>query len=223
MFLLHMLLLLLIFPCISGYVKELAKKCLVNERFENKDAFFSGPANIYNYAHEWWHGSLVFTRKLLIVNNPIHYKASDSKVLYTFIIWHTSIAHMHAQKWSLRQLHMGHVSPWLPTEHVKIAKPTKQFFSSVMTDWQQTNRLFGGKKTPQDSIPAKQMSFLTGSKLNEHSKKPTSPHACIIAWCAALHAVAHCFPLVSENSIFNQIFRESSGINFAWFCRFWSI
>lgn len=29
------------------------------------------------------------------------------------------------------QLHMGHVFPWLPTEHVKIATPTKQFFSSV--------------------------------------------------------------------------------------------
>jgi hypothetical protein len=36
---------------------------------------------------------------------------------------------------------MGHVSPWLPTEHVKIAAPTKQFFSSV-TDRHQTNRFF---------------------------------------------------------------------------------
>ena len=142
--------------------------CLVNERFENKDAFFSGPANIYNYAHESWHGSLVFTRKLLIViKQPNSLQLTSLATLKFFI--HSSfdipaLLTCMRKNGSLRQLHMGHVSPGLPTEHVKIATPTKQFFSSV-TDWQQTNRFF--KETHPKTIPAKKISFLTGSKLNE--------------------------------------------------------
>jgi hypothetical protein len=51
---------------------------------------------------------------------------------------------MHAQKWSVGKLHMGHVSPWLPTS------------------------------TREDRHTHQAILFFSASKLTDFSKEPTS-------------------------------------------------